>query len=44
MAENEKKETKAKLSFFKKYGSILHVSIVSIVICGIMIYIMVNGG
>ena len=44
MAENDKKETKAKSSFFKKYGSTIHISIVALVICAIMIYITVNGG
>ena len=41
MAEENKRE---KGSFMKKYGSFIHISIVSIVVCSIMIYIMVNGG
>lgn len=42
MAEENKKEEK--VSFMKKYGQLIHASIVALVICGIMVYIMVNGG
>ncbi len=45
MEDKEKVEEAGKgPSFFKKYGSFIHISIVTVVLCGIMIYIMANGG
>lgn len=43
MSEDNKKD-KVKIPFMKKYGQLIHMSLVAILICGIMIYIMVNGG